>query len=228
MTILISSSPLFVHFLLLLPGYESESVVTGCVWLGRINNQTGCPSKTGKSSKRWMVYTNKNHVQYIHRTAALSFICVVIKAWQGMEFNLTLKSSREPASTTEDGTRFHSLMDLGKKEYMCPSWLWSVRVYGFLLFWSPLLCNSWLVQWQSADGGSCSTLQGFVSILFAGGIPIEDCLAGLLHSLGSCPGNSYRTEILFKLKVRLNALFMVSYCTKLRVGAASYKKMLML
>jgi hypothetical protein len=36
--------------------------------------------------------------------------------------------------------------------------------------------------------------------------PIEDCLAGLLHSLGSCPGNSYRTEILFKLKVRLNVL----------------------
>jgi hypothetical protein len=25
------------------------------------------------------------------------------------------------------------------------------------LFWSPLLCNRWLVQWQSADGGSCST-----------------------------------------------------------------------
>ena len=78
---------------------------------------------------------------------------------------------------------------------MCPSWLWYVWVYGFLLFWSPLLrllCNSWLVQWQSADGGSCSTLQGFVSIVFAGGIPIEDCLAGLLHSLGSCLGNNYR------------------------------------
>jgi hypothetical protein len=30
--------------------------------------------------KKWMVYTNKNHVQYIHRTAALSFICVVMKA----------------------------------------------------------------------------------------------------------------------------------------------------
>jgi hypothetical protein len=55
-----------------------------------------------------------------------------------------------------------------------------------------LLCNSWLVQWQSADGGSCSTLQGIASIVFAGGNPIEDCLAGLLHSLGSCPGNSYR------------------------------------
>jgi hypothetical protein len=133
---------------ILLPGYESDSVVTECVWLGRINNQTGCPSKTGKSPKRWMVYTNKNHIQYIHRTAALSFICVVMKAWQGMEFNLTLKSSREPASTIEDGTRFHSLMDLGKKEcWYVPSWLWSVRVYGFLLFWSPLLCNSWLVQW---------------------------------------------------------------------------------
>jgi hypothetical protein len=65
-------------------------------------------------------------------------------------------------------------------------------LYGFLLFWSPLLCNSWLVRWQSADGGSCSTLQGIVSIVFAGGIPIEDCLAGLLHSLGSCPGNSHR------------------------------------
>jgi hypothetical protein len=49
------------------------------------------------------------------------------------------------------------------------------------LFWSPLLCNSWLVQWQPADGGSCSTLQGFVSIVFAEGIPIEDCLAGLLQ-----------------------------------------------
>ena len=57
---------------------------------------------------------------------------------------------------------------------MCPSWLWSVWVYGLLLFWSPLLCNSWLVQWQSADGRSCSTLQGFVSIVFAGEIPIED------------------------------------------------------
>jgi hypothetical protein len=34
---------------------------------------------------------------------------------QGMEFNLTLKSSREPASTTVNGTWFHSLMDLGKK-----------------------------------------------------------------------------------------------------------------
>ena len=65
---------------LLLPGYESDSVVTECVLLGRINNQTGGPSKTGKSSKRWMVYTNKSHVQYIHRTAALSFICVVMKA----------------------------------------------------------------------------------------------------------------------------------------------------
>jgi hypothetical protein len=60
------------------------------------------------------------------------------------------------------------------------------------LIWSPLLCNSWLVQWQSADGGSCSTLQGIVSIVFPGGIPIEDCLAGLLHSLGSCPGSNYR------------------------------------
>jgi hypothetical protein len=30
---------------------------------------------------------------------------------------LTLKSSREQASTTEDGTWFHSLMDLGKKEW---------------------------------------------------------------------------------------------------------------
>jgi hypothetical protein len=39
-----------------------------------------------------------------------------MKAWQGMEFNLTLKSSREPASTTEDGTRFHSLMDLEKSK----------------------------------------------------------------------------------------------------------------
>ena len=39
----------------------------------RINNQTGCPSKTGKSPKRWMVYTNKNHVQYIHRTLSCRF-----------------------------------------------------------------------------------------------------------------------------------------------------------
>ena len=66
--------------LLLLPGYKSDSVVTECVWLGGMNNQTGCPSKTGKSPKRWMVYTNKSHVQYIHHTAALSFICVVMKA----------------------------------------------------------------------------------------------------------------------------------------------------
>ena len=40
-----------------------------------------------------------------------------------MEFNLTLKSSREPASTTEDGTWFHSLMDLGKKECWYVSFL---------------------------------------------------------------------------------------------------------
>ena len=131
-----------------------------------------------------------------------------------MEFNLTLKSSREPASTTEDGTWFHSLMDLGKKECWSVSFLALIclSLYGFLLFWSPLLCNSWLAQWQSVDGGSCSTLQGIVSIVFAGGIPIEDfrayvvcfytptlnkiciciCLAGLLHSLESCPGSSYR------------------------------------
>ena len=74
------NSPENLLLLLLLPGYESDSVVTECVWLGGMNNQTGCPSKTGKSPKRWMVYTNKNHVQYIHRTAALSFICVVMKA----------------------------------------------------------------------------------------------------------------------------------------------------
>jgi hypothetical protein len=36
------------HCLLLLPGYESNSVVTECVWLGRINNQTGGPSKKFK------------------------------------------------------------------------------------------------------------------------------------------------------------------------------------
>jgi hypothetical protein len=42
-------------------------------------------------------------------------------------------------------------------------------LYGFFLFWSPMLCNSWLVQWQSVDGGSCCTLQGIVSIVFAGG-----------------------------------------------------------
>jgi hypothetical protein len=38
----------------LLPGYESDSVITECVWLGRINNQTGGPSKTGKCRKGWM------------------------------------------------------------------------------------------------------------------------------------------------------------------------------
>jgi hypothetical protein len=48
---------------------------------------------------------------------------------QGMEFNLTLKSSREPASTTEDGTRFHSLMDLGKKE----CWYVSLALTPYLL-----------------------------------------------------------------------------------------------
>ena len=138
MSILISSSPLFVHFLLLLPGYESDSVVTECVRLGRINNQTGGPSKTGKNPKRWMVYTNKSHVQYIHHTTALSLICVVMKAWQGMEFNLTLKSSREPASTIEDGTRFHSLMDLGKKE------CWYVSFLALICpsLWFPLVLES--------------------------------------------------------------------------------------
>ena len=85
-----------------------------------------------------MVYTNKNHVQYIHRMAALSFICVVIKAWQGMEFNLTLKSSREQASTTEDGTRFHSLMDLGKKE----CWYVSFLALICLSLWFPLVLES--------------------------------------------------------------------------------------
>ena len=139
-----------------------------------------------------MVYTNKNHVQYIHRAAALSFICVVMKArgWNSTwpksplwNQHLQLKMVLGSIPWWISGRR-----NVG----MCPSWLWSVWVYGFLLFWSPLLCNSWLVQWQSADGGSCSTLQGIVSIVFPGGIPIEDCLAGLLHSLGSCPGNSYR------------------------------------
>ena len=84
-----------------------------------------------------MVYTNKNHIQYIHRTAALSFICVVMKAWQGMEFNLTVKSSREPASTIEDGTRFHSLMDLGKKE----CWYVSLALICLSL-WFPLVLES--------------------------------------------------------------------------------------
>ena len=164
----------------LLPGHESDSVVTECVWLGHINNQTGGPSKTGKSPKRWMVYTNKSHVQYIHRTAALSFICVVMKArgWNSTwtesplgNQHIQLKMVLGSIPWWISGRR-----NVG----MCPSWLWSVWVYGFLLFWSPLLCNSWLVQWQSADGRSCSTLQGIVSIVFAGGIPIEDCLAGLL------------------------------------------------
>ena len=181
MSILISISHLFVHFLLLLPGYESDSVVTECVWLGCINNQTGGPSKTGKNPKRWMVYTNKSHVQYVHRMAALSFICVVMKAWQGMEFNLTLKSSGNQHLQLKMVLGTIPWWISGRRNVgMCTSWLWSVRVYDFLLFWSPLLCNSWLVQWESADGGSCSTVQGIVSIVFAGGIPIEDCLAGLL------------------------------------------------
>jgi hypothetical protein len=80
------------------------------------------------------------------------------------------------------------------------------------LFWNPLLCNSWLVQWQSADGGSCSTLQGFVSIVFAEGIPIEDCLAGLLHSLGSCPGNSYRQSELPAFCTCSMSLVVVIWC----------------
>jgi hypothetical protein len=70
---------------------------------------------------------------------------------------------------------------------------------------SPLLCNSWLVQWQSADGGSCSTLQGIASIVFAGGIPIEDCL-----------GNDHLTwkggdaDSLEDFKVRLNSILWLS------------------
>ena len=55
---------------------------------------------------------------------------------QGMEFNLTLKSSREPASTTEDGTRFHSLMDLGKKE----CWYVSLALICLSL-WFPLVLD---------------------------------------------------------------------------------------
>ena len=168
----------FKRFLLLLlpPGHESDSVVTECVWLGRINNQTGCPSKIGKSPKRWMVYTKKNKSCTIYTSYGCPVVYLCCDESQGMEFNLTLKSSREPTSTTEDGTWFHSLMDLGKKECWSVSFLALIclSLYGFLLFWSPLLCNSWLVQWQSVDGGSCSTLQGIVSIVFAGGIPIED------------------------------------------------------
>ena len=123
-----------VLIFLLLPRYESDSVVTECVWLGSINNQTGCPSKTGKRPKRWKVYTNKNHVQYIHRTAFLS----CCDESRGMEFNLTLKSSREPASTTEDGTWFHSLMDLGKKE----CWYVSFLALIYLSLWFPLVLES--------------------------------------------------------------------------------------
>ena len=57
---------------------------------------------------------------------------------QGKEFNLTLKSSREPTSTTEDGTWFHSLMDLGKKE------CWYVPFYALicLRLWFPLVLES--------------------------------------------------------------------------------------
>jgi hypothetical protein len=54
-----------------------------------------------------------------------------------MEFNLTVKSSREPASTTEDGTRFHSLMDLGKKE----CWYVSLALICLSL-WFPLVLDS--------------------------------------------------------------------------------------
>jgi hypothetical protein len=69
-----------------------------------------------------------------------------------MEFNLTLNSPREPSSTTDDGTRFHSLMDLVKMEcwyvsflaLVCPS-LW------FPIVLKSLLCNSWLVQQQMVD-----------------------------------------------------------------------------
>ena len=57
-----------------------------------IRQGTGCPSKTGKSPKRWMVYTNKNHVQYIHRTAVLSFICVVMKGNQHLQLKMVLGS----------------------------------------------------------------------------------------------------------------------------------------
>jgi hypothetical protein len=57
---------------------------------------------------------------------------------QGMEFNLTLKSSREPASTTEDGTRFHFLMDLGKKE----CWYVSFLALICLNLWFPLVLES--------------------------------------------------------------------------------------
>jgi hypothetical protein len=51
-----TSQLLHFRLLLLLPGYESDSVVTECVWLGRINNQIGDPSETGKSPKRWLVH----------------------------------------------------------------------------------------------------------------------------------------------------------------------------
>jgi hypothetical protein len=83
---------------------------------------------------------------------------------------------------------------------MCPSWLWSVRVYGFLLFWSSLLCNSWLVQWQSADSGSCSTLQGIVSIVFAG--------VYMLYMLlkNQVPSSVVDAGSLEDFKVRLNSI----------------------
>jgi hypothetical protein len=66
--------------------------------------------------------TNPCNVLQDPPSADSSYRCPVVylccDEGQGMEFNLTVKFSREPASTTEDGTRFHSLMDLRKKE--CP------------------------------------------------------------------------------------------------------------
>ena len=128
---------------LLLPGYESDSVVTECVWLGRINNQTGGSSKTGKSPKRWMVYTNKSCTIYTSYGCPVGYLCC--DEGQGMEFNLTLKSSREPASTTEDGTRFHSLMDLGKKQ------CWYVSFFA-------LICPSLV---SSCSGVPCCVIVGW-------------------------------------------------------------------
>jgi hypothetical protein len=51
---------------------------------------------------------------------------------------------------------------------------------------------TWTKHLNQTIGKASKTLQVIVSIVFAGGIPIEDCLAGLLHTLGSCLGNNYR------------------------------------
>jgi hypothetical protein len=77
-----------------------------------------------------MVYTKKNKSCTIYTSYGCPVVYLCCDESQGMEFNLTLKFSREPASTTEDGTWFHSLMDLGKKE--CWYVVYSIHLFGLL------------------------------------------------------------------------------------------------